>query len=137
MKVRDLIKLIEQDGWYHVRTTGSYRHDYHATKTGTVTGPTRQRCSRRHSKQRDEAGRIEEMTQALKYAVVFERSEDGYGAFVPGLPGCITVGDTLEAEHNIREAITGHIAAMRVHGEKIPEPTTLTEYIEIPAAIAN
>jgi predicted RNA binding protein YcfA (HicA-like mRNA interferase family) len=39
MKVRDLIKLIEQDGWYHVRTTGSHRHDYHATKTGTVTIP--------------------------------------------------------------------------------------------------
>jgi predicted RNase H-like HicB family nuclease len=78
------------------------------------------------------------MTQALKYAVVFERSEDGYGAFVPDLPGCITVGDTLEeAERNIREAITGHIEAMRAHGEKIPVPTTLTEYIEIPAAIAN
>jgi predicted RNase H-like HicB family nuclease len=78
------------------------------------------------------------MTQALKYAVVFERSEDGYGAFVPDLPGCITVGDTLEeAERNIREAITGHIEAMRAHGEKIPVPTTLTEYIEIPSAIAN
>jgi predicted RNase H-like HicB family nuclease len=78
------------------------------------------------------------MTQALKYAVVFERSEEGYGAFLPDLPGCITVGDTLEeAERNIREAITGHIEAMRAHGEKIPQPTTLTEYIEIPAAIAN
>jgi predicted RNA binding protein YcfA (HicA-like mRNA interferase family) len=39
MKVRDLIKLIEQDGWYHVRTTGSHRHYYHPTKPGTVTIP--------------------------------------------------------------------------------------------------
>jgi predicted RNA binding protein YcfA (HicA-like mRNA interferase family) len=39
MKVRDLVKLIEQDGWYHVRTTGSHRHFYHPTKPGTVTVP--------------------------------------------------------------------------------------------------
>jgi predicted RNA binding protein YcfA (HicA-like mRNA interferase family) len=39
MKVRDLVKLIEQDGWYHVRTTGSHRHFYHPTKPGTVTIP--------------------------------------------------------------------------------------------------
>jgi predicted RNase H-like HicB family nuclease len=75
------------------------------------------------------------MTEAIKYAVVFERSADGYGAFVPDLPGCVTVGDTLaETEINIREAITGHIAAMKDHGEVIPRPTTLAEYIEIPIA---
>ncbi len=73
------------------------------------------------------------MTNAFKYAVVFERSSDGYGAFVPDLPGCITVGDTLEeAESNIREAIAGHIAVMREHGETVPEPTALAHYVEIP-----
>jgi predicted RNase H-like HicB family nuclease len=78
------------------------------------------------------------MTEALKYAVVFERSEDGYGAFVPDLPGCVTVGDTIEeAESNIREAISGHIAAMVEHGERIPRPTTLAEYVEIPDAVAQ
>ncbi|HZY62946.1 MAG TPA: type II toxin-antitoxin system HicB family antitoxin [Edaphobacter sp.] len=78
------------------------------------------------------------MTEARKYAVVFERSADGYGAFVPDLPGCVTVGDTLEeTERNIREAITGHIEAMRAHGEAIPMPTTLTEYIEIPVAVGQ
>ena len=78
------------------------------------------------------------MTEALKYAVVFERSEDGYGAFVPDLPGCITVGDSLaEAEANIREAIAGHIAAMKAHGEIVPPPTSLAEYIEVPAAVGQ
>ena len=78
------------------------------------------------------------MTEALKYAVVFERSEDGYGAFVPDLPGCITVGDSLtEAEENIREAITGHIAAMKAHGEAIPRPTSLAEYVEISIAVGQ
>jgi predicted RNase H-like HicB family nuclease len=78
------------------------------------------------------------MTEARKYAVVFERSADGYGAFVPDLPGCITVGETLEeTERNIREAITGHIAVMEEHGETVPPPTTLAEYIEIPIAVGQ
>jgi predicted RNase H-like HicB family nuclease len=78
------------------------------------------------------------MTEALKYAVVFEKSEDGYGAFVPDLPGCVTVGDTLaETESNIREAIAGHIAAMKEHGEIIPRPTTLAEYVEISIAVGQ
>jgi predicted RNA binding protein YcfA (HicA-like mRNA interferase family) len=37
MKVRDLIKLVESDGWYLARTTGSHRHFHHPVKRGTVT----------------------------------------------------------------------------------------------------
>ena len=37
MKVRDIIKLIEQDGWYHVDTKGSHRQYKHPTKRGRVT----------------------------------------------------------------------------------------------------
>jgi len=48
---------------------------------------------------------VRKMPEPGKFAIVFERSEDGYGAFVPELPGCITVGDTLqETEQNIQEA---------------------------------
>jgi predicted RNA binding protein YcfA (HicA-like mRNA interferase family) len=39
VKIRDMIKRIEQDGWVHVRTTGSHRHYKHPAKTGTVTIP--------------------------------------------------------------------------------------------------
>ena len=39
LKVRDMIKKIEQDGWFHVRTTGSHRHYKHPTKPGLVTIP--------------------------------------------------------------------------------------------------
>jgi predicted RNase H-like HicB family nuclease len=78
------------------------------------------------------------MSEALRYAVVFERSEDGYGAYVPDLPGCVTVGDTLaETEANIREAIAGHIAVMKEYGETIPQPTSLAEYVEIPIAVGQ
>jgi predicted RNA binding protein YcfA (HicA-like mRNA interferase family) len=37
MKVREVIRLIEKDGWRHVRTTGSHRQFQHPTKPGIVT----------------------------------------------------------------------------------------------------
>jgi predicted RNA binding protein YcfA (HicA-like mRNA interferase family) len=37
MKIRDAIKLIEEDGWFLVATRGSHRQFKHATKTGRVT----------------------------------------------------------------------------------------------------
>ena len=37
MKIRDVIKLIETDGWYLVTTRGSHRQYKHPTKTGRVT----------------------------------------------------------------------------------------------------
>lgn len=37
MKVRDVIKLIEADGWEHVRTKGSHRQFKHPNKPGKVT----------------------------------------------------------------------------------------------------
>ena len=37
LKVSEILKLIEADGWYLVRTRGSHRQYRHATKPGTVT----------------------------------------------------------------------------------------------------
>ena len=37
MKVREVIKLIEEDGWRLVKTRGSHRHFKHPTKPGKVT----------------------------------------------------------------------------------------------------
>ncbi|WP_035987573.1 type II toxin-antitoxin system HicA family toxin [Leptolyngbya sp. KIOST-1] len=39
MKVRAVINLIEQDGWYLARTRGSHRQYKHSTKPGIVTVP--------------------------------------------------------------------------------------------------
>jgi predicted RNA binding protein YcfA (HicA-like mRNA interferase family) len=39
MKVRDVIKLLEQDGWFLDRTRGSHRQYKHASKPGLVTLP--------------------------------------------------------------------------------------------------
>lgn len=37
MKVREVVKLLEADGWYLARTRGSHRQYKHPTKSGTVT----------------------------------------------------------------------------------------------------
>ena len=70
-----------------------------------------------------------------KYAVVFEKSRSGYGAYVPDLPGCVAAAPTLqEAEELIREGIELHLDGMRQDGDEIPTPTTVAEMIEITAA---
>ncbi len=68
----------------------------------------------------------------MKYAIVIEESETGFGAYVPDLPGCIAVGETSEeTETLIREAIEIHLEGIREDGASIPEPTTRTDYIEV------
>jgi predicted RNA binding protein YcfA (HicA-like mRNA interferase family) len=39
MKVRNVLKLLENDGWYLDRTRGSHRQYKHPTKPGLVTIP--------------------------------------------------------------------------------------------------
>lgn len=39
MKVREILKILKEDGWGLVRERGSHRHFRHATKPGTVTVP--------------------------------------------------------------------------------------------------
>jgi predicted RNase H-like HicB family nuclease len=70
-----------------------------------------------------------------RYAVIFERAENNWAAYVPDLPGCMTTGTTLEEiERNIREAIQGHLQTLREFGEPTPPPMSLAREIEIPPA---
>ncbi len=70
----------------------------------------------------------------MKYAVVIEKAESNFSAFVPDLPGCVATGSTTEeVEKQIREAIEFHIKGMRQDGEEIPLPSSSVEYIEVAA----
>jgi predicted RNase H-like HicB family nuclease len=70
----------------------------------------------------------------MRYAVVIEKAEGNYSAYVPDLPGCIATGRTVaEAEEQIREAITFHLDGLREDGLPVPEPTSKVEYIELAA----
>jgi len=59
------------------------------------------------------------------YLVILEKSSTGYSAYVPDLPGCITVGETKEETmKHMQEAIQLHIEGMKEEGEPIPEPSS-------------
>ena len=50
----------------------------------------------------------------MRYAIVIEKGQRNYSAYVPDLPGCVSVGDTLdEVKAEIREAIAFHLEGMR------------------------
>ena len=67
----------------------------------------------------------------MKYLVIYEKTETGYSAYVPDLPGCIAGGFSFEETAEImRGAIRMHLAAMRKDGDEIPVPTTRSGYEE-------
>lgn len=69
---------------------------------------------------------------AVKYTILIERTDNGYSASVPDLPGCIAAADTkTEAEELIREAIVLHLESLREHSDLIPEPHTTAALVEV------
>ncbi len=68
----------------------------------------------------------------MRYAVVIEKGETSYGAYIPDLPGCVAVGETLEeVKALITEAIEFHLEGMREEGTPIPKPTTIAHEVEV------
>ena len=68
----------------------------------------------------------------MRYAIVVEKTENNYSAYVPDLPGCIATGQTIEeTEKEIREAIEFHIEGLREDGLVVPQPSSIVEYLEI------
>lgn len=62
----------------------------------------------------------------------FEKGETSYGAYVPDLPGCVAVGETIEeVQALIAEAIEFHIEGMQEDGLSIPKPTSIAHEVEV------
>ena len=67
-----------------------------------------------------------------EYAVLYERGERNWSAYVPDLPGCVATGKTRdETEQRIREAIAFHIEGLKLGGEPIPEPTIVAGVVSV------
>jgi predicted RNase H-like HicB family nuclease len=67
----------------------------------------------------------------MRYAVVIEKAEGNYSAYVPDLPGCVATGATVEAvEREIRAAIRFHIEGLKADGLEVPEATSIADYVE-------
>ena len=67
----------------------------------------------------------------MRYAIIIEKGERNYSAYLPDLPGCIAAGKTIEEVRRLMsEAVELHLRGMREDGLPIPEPTSLVEYVE-------
>jgi antitoxin HicB len=73
------------------------------------------------------------MTQRLLYTIILHPDpEGGYAVEVPALPGCYTQGESVgQCIERAREAISGHIAALRDLGEPVPVETEHAQAIVI------
>ena len=68
----------------------------------------------------------------MRYAIVIEKANANYSAYVPDLPGCIATGDTgAEVESLIREAIEFHVTGLREDGLDVPSPSSKVEYVDV------
>lgn len=73
----------------------------------------------------------------MQYLAIIEPTQDGgYSAYVPDLPVCFTVGETVEeTKANIAEAIEIYLDEMKEEGKVIPPPTPkIPAFIELQAA---
>jgi predicted RNase H-like HicB family nuclease len=60
-----------------------------------------------------------------EYLIVYEKAADNWSAFSPDIPGCGSVGDTLEdTRTNVREAVELYLSELAKAGESIPEAKT-------------
>ena len=67
----------------------------------------------------------------VRYAIVIEKAEGNYSAYVPDLPGCVATGATVaDVENEIREAIRFHIDGQTHDGLPIPAPTSIADYVD-------
>lgn len=66
-----------------------------------------------------------------KYLIIVETVQNGFSAYSPDLPGCVSTGASkAEVETNMREAISFHLEGLTESGQVIPKPSATATYIE-------
>lgn len=67
----------------------------------------------------------------MRYAVLITKTENGYLAEVPDLPGCTAAASSLEdARQSIGTAVRRHLARLERDGLPVPEPSTVVDHVE-------
>lgn len=67
----------------------------------------------------------------MRFAIVIEKANGNYSAYVPDLPGCIATAATIrEVENEIRDAIRFHIDGLKEDGLAVPAPTAIADYVD-------
>lgn len=68
-----------------------------------------------------------------EYAVIYERTPTGWGAYCPDLPGLgVVAASHEEAESLIRDGVHIHIESLREHGEPVPQPVSAVGVVAFP-----
>ena len=71
----------------------------------------------------------------MKFLIVVEKTSTGYSAYSPDLPGCVATGNSKEeVEKLMQEGIQFHLEGLDAEGEKTPEPSTYSTYLDVEAA---
>jgi predicted RNase H-like HicB family nuclease len=70
----------------------------------------------------------------MKYLIVIEQTGTGHSAYAPDVPGSVATGSTREeVEREMRNAIAFHLDGLKAEGMAIPQPSSSSSYIDIPA----
>ena len=70
----------------------------------------------------------------MRYLIIIERTNSGFSAYSPDLPGCAATGATRgEVERAMREAVELHLEGLRASGQPVPPPSTSASYVEVAA----
>jgi predicted RNase H-like HicB family nuclease len=116
-----------------VRQEGSHEICRHASRRGIVVGCGQEQRNRtaRYAEEHPEEFRPDD-GGSMKYAILIERSDTGYGAYAPDLPGLGVTGESIEEVRSlISRGIALYVRELRDRGEAAPKPTALAEYAEI------
>ena len=71
----------------------------------------------------------------MQYLVIVEKSDNGFGSYVPDLPGCVAVAESRDKVVTlIQEAIEFHIEGLKKNGDPIPQPKSQGELVDVHAA---
>ena len=134
MKVRDILKLIEADGWYLVTTRPSTVQAPDEGWTSDDCWAPGRRLGARHAEQHPQTGEAEGGQIAVyRFLVVIEKANGNFSVYSPDLPGCVATGATREeAERNMHDAIEMHVQGLREDNVPIPDSQSFAEYIAVP-----
>jgi predicted RNase H-like HicB family nuclease len=85
----------------------------------------------------DTTGRSDERENDVRYMVLFEKTADGWSAYLPDVPGCTTTGATVdEVLVNMKEALELWLEVAQEQGEAAPVAThVLAAFVEVDARV--
>ena len=70
----------------------------------------------------------------MKYLVVVEKTDTGFSAYPPDVPGCVATGATREdVEREMTAAISFPLEGLQAEGLKAPVRHTFLTYVDVPA----